>query len=224
MSGDAPHDLGDWSPIAAADGLSITLWDPLGRRLRQWTDATGLDGIGLLAVALLAGAVAFLLFWGGHFGLGLVAAVAFLVFEEAGAPKGWIAWAHTVLPLLWWWAWSHGLAVAAHPLAPVYGLMVLWAAVAAGAADMAIAKRFERRFSLAFSDWRRLDNRFALVAAGPSINIAVLAVGYILGRPGAALVVVAWWSIVTVIFHAVRYANASEQQARGKAITRWRQQ
>jgi hypothetical protein len=182
----------------------------------------GLDAIGLLSVALLAATVAFLLFWNGHFGLGLLIAVAVLVLVQAGEVEGRMGWGPNLMSLLWWWGWWHGLGAAGHPLAPVYGLMVLWAALAAGALDLAIAKRFQRRFEVNIADWRRLDSRFALVAAGPSINIALLAIGLTVGRAGAGLVVLAWWSIVSVIFHAVRYAEASEQLARGNAVAGWR--
>lgn len=223
MSGDASHDFDAWLPTVPADALTLHLWNPVAQRLRGWAVTAGLDDRGLPAVAFMAGAVAFLLFWKGHFGPGLVAAVAFLVTAQASEAKGWAAWASALLPLLWWWAWWHGLVTSRQPLAPLYGLMILWAALGAEAADLAIVERFRRRFGgIVLNDWGRADTRFALVAAGPSINLALLAIGFAVGRPGAGLVIVAWWSIVTAIFHAVRLALASEQHARGKAITPWR--
>jgi hypothetical protein len=100
--------------------------------------------------------------------------------------------------------------------------MVLWAVVGGAAADVAIARSFERRFGgLRLDTWREFDSRFALGAAGPSINLAILALSLIARRPAAGLVMVAWWTIATVIIHAVRLAQASEQAARGATVKSW---
>jgi len=50
----------------------------------------------------------------------------------------------------------------------------------------------------------------------------VILVGALLvGRPDSGLVLVAWWTIVSLIFHAVRLAQASEQVLRGRPVTSW---
>jgi hypothetical protein len=123
--------------------------------------------------------------------------------------------------LLWWWGWFHGLAGWGKAPAPVYGIMMLWAAVGAGAVDLAIARLFESRFGIALAAWQKFDSRFALVAAGPGINLAILTLGLIAGRPEAGLLVVAWWSIATAIVHAIRLAQAGEQRARGVSVQSW---
>ncbi|MEO7750636.1 MAG: hypothetical protein ABIS09_04870, partial [Sphingomicrobium sp.] len=129
------------------------------------------------------------------------------------------------VPILWWWAWWHGLGAPSRPLPPVFGLMILWAIIGASVTDAAIQWLFERRsHGLPLSRWRRFDSRFGLVAASPAINLALLAVGAITRRPAAALVVAAWWTIATVIIHAVRLAQASEKAARGQPIAAWSEQ
>ena len=40
-------------------------------------------------------------------------------------------------------------------------------------------------------------------------------------RPDAGLVLVAFWTIVSFIFHAVRLAQASELAARGQPVVSW---
>jgi hypothetical protein len=49
----------------------------------------------------------------------------------------------------------------------------------------------------------------------------ILVAALLVGRPDAGLVLVAFWTIVSLIFHAVRYAQASERAARGERITSW---
>jgi hypothetical protein len=51
--------------------------------------------------------------------------------------------------------------------------------------------------------------------------MVILVAALLVGRPDSGLVLVAWWTIISLIFHAVRYAQASEQAARGKPITSW---
>lgn len=203
------------------DALSLHVWREPARRIA----ATGLDANVLSAVSLVAGTVAFVLFWRGHFALGLVSAVLFVVFDIAADPteprRGWREIAAAVMPLFWWWGWSHGLAAWGRVPAPVYGIMVLWAAVGGSVANLAISRLFERRFGIALDGWQRFDSRFALVAAGASINLAILALSVAVGRPGAGLVVIAWWTIATVIVRAVRLAQAGEQAARGAPIKSW---
>ena len=57
------------------------------------------------------------------------------------------------------------------------------------------------------------------VAGEPMVRRPVRAL--LVGRPDSGLVLVAWWTIVSLIFHAVRLAQASEQAARGKPILSW---
>jgi hypothetical protein len=50
----------------------------------------------------------------------------------------------------------------------------------------------------------------------------VILVGALLfGRPDTGLVLVAFWTIASLIFHAVRLAQANERAARGVRIVSW---
>ena len=40
-------------------------------------------------------------------------------------------------------------------------------------------------------------------------------------RPDWGLILVAFWTVISLIFHAVRLAQASEQAARGEPIRSW---
>jgi hypothetical protein len=46
-------------------------------------------------------------------------------------------------------------------------------------------------------------------------------IALLLGRPDKGLVWVAGWTLASLIFHAVRLAQASEQAARGQKIVSW---
>ena len=204
------------------DALSLYVWQEPARRLA----ATGLDANALAGASVALGALAFLLFWRGQFALGLACAAAGILIELAGSFRetrwGWREIVIAVIPLFWWWGWSHGLAAWGRMPAPVYGIMILWAAVGGSVADLVVERLFERRFgSLRLAAWQRFDSRFALGAAGPSINLVILALSLVARRPDAGLVVVAWWTIATVIVHAVRLAQAGDQAARGVTVKSW---
>jgi hypothetical protein len=40
-------------------------------------------------------------------------------------------------------------------------------------------------------------------------------------RPDTGLALVAWWTLISLIFHAVRLAQMTERQARGQKIVSW---
>jgi hypothetical protein len=69
--------------------------------------------------------------------------------------------------------------------------------------------------------WRPVDSQFRLITARRNPNMVILVATLLVGRPDSGLVLVAWWTIVSLIFHAVRYAQAVELAARGRTITSW---
>jgi hypothetical protein len=69
--------------------------------------------------------------------------------------------------------------------------------------------------------WRPIDSRFRLITARRNPNMVILVAGLLIGRPDTGLVLVALWTILSLIFHAVRLAQASEQVMRGRKIVSW---
>ena len=127
-----------------------------------------------------------------------------------------------LVPLLWWWAWEHGLAAWGRPLEPVYATMVLWVVVGGGVIIAAIDALVAHRFNgMEIHAWRPLDSRFRLVGAARNTNLVILALGLLAGRPDSGLVLVAWWTLISLIFHAVRFTQITERRARGLSITSW---
>jgi hypothetical protein len=69
--------------------------------------------------------------------------------------------------------------------------------------------------------WRPIDSKFRLASAGPNPNLVILAASLLFGRPDSGLVLVAWWTLISLIFHSVRLAQLTEQQARRHKIVSW---
>jgi uncharacterized membrane protein HdeD (DUF308 family) len=49
----------------------------------------------------------------------------------------------------------------------------------------------------------------------------IFACALLFHRPDSGLVLVAWWTLISLIFHAVRLAQLTEHQAQRHRITSW---
>jgi len=100
--------------------------------------------------------------------------------------------------------------------------MVLWVIIGSTVAIRAVEAMALQRFNgMEIHAWRPLDSRFRLVSAGRNSNLIILAAALVFGRPDSGLVLVAWWTLISLIFHAVRLAQMTERQARRQTIASW---
>jgi hypothetical protein len=51
--------------------------------------------------------------------------------------------------------------------------------------------------------------------------MVILVVCLLFGRPDLGLELVAWWTLISLIFHAVRLAQMTERKARGEPVVSW---
>ena len=224
----------DASYKGVTDVLTLYLWRRPAFYLTRWAAQAGLSPNAVTAVGAVLCVLAFYLFWNGQYWLGVLSGFIFMVLDTVdgklarctGASSKWgNVFDHgidLVHPPFWWWAWAHGLAAYGRPLSALYATMVLWAIIGGYVAQRVIEGIFMRRFGgMHIHVWRPIDSRFRLITARRNPNMVILVVALLFGRPDAGLVAVAWWTIVSLFFHAVRLAQASEQAARGKPITSW---
>jgi len=239
-----PLDASDPEPVERAaydasykgvtDLLTLYLWRRPAFYLTRWAAQAGLAPNAVTAVGAIFCVLAFFLFWRADYWLGVVAGFVFMVLDTVdgklalctGASSKWgNVFDHgidLVHPPFWWWAWEHGLAAYGRPLPALYATMVLWAIVGGYVAQRVIEGLFIKRFSgMEIHVWRPIDSKFRLITARRNPNVVILVVALLFGRPDAGLVAVAWWTIVSLFFHAVRLAQASEQAARGKPVVSW---
>jgi phosphatidylglycerophosphate synthase len=215
------------------DLLTLYLWRRPAFHLTRWAAQAGLTPNMITAVGAICCALAFWFFWRGQYWPGVATGFVFMVLDTVdgklarctGASSKWgNVFDHgidLIHPPFWWWAWGHGLEAYGRPLEPVYWTMVLSAIVGGYVAQRAIEGLFMRRFGMHIHVWRAVDSKFRLITARRNPNMVILVAALALGRPDTGIVLVAWWTIVSLIFHAVRYAQASEQAARGKPIRSW---
>ena len=216
-----------------SDALTLYLWRRPAFTVTRAAAVASVPAAALtLLEALLAGLV-FLLFWNGRYWPGLLVALAVMLVSVAGMMLSRLThapvWANRfrlaveiVAPLSWWWAWEHGLAAYGRPLEPVYATMVLWVVVGGTVALRVVEALALHRFNgMEIHAWRPLDSRFRLVSAGRNPNLVILAAALLFRRPDSGFVLVAWWVLISLIFHAVRLAQLTERQAQRHKITSW---
>jgi phosphatidylglycerophosphate synthase len=224
----------DASYKGVTDLLTLYLWRRPAFHLTRWAAEAGLSPNMITAVGAVFCLLAFILFWRGDYWWGVASGFVFMVLDTVdgklarctGASSKWgNVFDHgidLIHPPFWWWAWAHGLEVYGRPLEPVYATMMLWAIIGGYIAQRAIEGMFMRRFDgMHIHVWRPVDSRFRLITARRNPNMIILVGALLFARPDVGLELVAWWTIISLIFHAVRLAQATELAARGAPVTSW---
>jgi phosphatidylglycerophosphate synthase len=239
-----PLDAADPEPVerAAYDGaykgvtdlLTLYLWRRPAFYLTRWAARAGLSPNSITLVGAILCVLAFVLFWNGHYWWGVLAGFIFMVLDTVdgklarctGASSKWgNVFDHgidLVHPPFWWWAWGHGLAAYGRPFEPFHATMILWIVIGGYVAQRAIEGIFMRRFGgIHIHVWRPIDSKFRLITARRNPNMVILVGALLFARPDIGLELVAWWTLASLIFHAVRLAQASERAARGVEVRSW---
>lgn len=223
----------DASYKGVTDVLTLYLWRRPAFHLTRWAAQAGLTPNMVTAVGALFCVAAFWLFWNGHYWLGTAAGFVFMVLDTVdgklarctGTSSFWgNIFDHgidLVHPVFWWWAWLHGLAAYGRPLEPIYATMLLWAIIGGYVAQRLIEGVFIRRYGHHIHVWEKIDSQFRLVTARRNPNMVILVAALLFGRPDVGIELVALWTIVSLIFHAVRLAQATVKSEQGERIVSW---
>jgi len=216
------------------DVLTLYLWRKPAFHLTRWAAQAGLSPNAITAVGAILCVLAFILFWRGEYWLGVLSGFVFMVLDTVdgklarctGASSKWgNVFDHgidLIHPPFWWWAWAHGLTAYGRSMEPVLTTMVLWAIIGGYVLQRLIEGIFMRRYGgMHIHVWEQIDSRFRLITARRNPNMVILVAALLFQRPDIGLELVAAWTIVSLIFHAVRMAQAREREARGVDIKSW---
>jgi phosphatidylglycerophosphate synthase len=216
------------------DILTLYLWRRPAFHLTRWATQIGMTPNMVTLIGAVGCVLAFYLFWIGSYWSGIAAGFVFMVLDTVdgklarctGSSSKWgNVFDHgidLVHPPFWWWAWIHGLSAYGTPIEPVYSVMLLWAIVGGYVAQRIIEGIFMRRFGgMHIHVWRPIDSRFRLITARRNPNMVILFFALLLNRPDVGIELVALWTLVSLIFHAVRLAQANAAHDRGQKIVSW---
>jgi len=223
----------DASYKGVTDALTLYLWRKPAFYLTKWAAEAGLSPNAVTAIGALLCLLAFFCFWLGYYWLGIAAGFVFMVLDTVdgklarctGTTSGWgEVFDHgidLVHPPFWWWAWAHGLAAYGTPLEPVYQAMLLAAIIGGYVLQRIIEGIFIAKFDMHIHVWRPIDSKFRLVTARRNPNMVLLVAALAFGRPDIGLELVALWTILSLIFHGVRLAQATSKAYRGEPLQSW---
>jgi phosphatidylglycerophosphate synthase len=223
----------DASYKGVTDVLTLYLWRKPAFYLTRWAAELNFTPNAITGIGAVLCLLAFFYFWFGQYWLGIASGFMFMVLDTVdgklarctGASSKWgEVFDHgidLVHPPFWWWAWAHGLAAYGRPLEPVYETMLLAAIVLGYVAQRVIEGIFIARFKMHIHVWRPVDSRFRLITARRNPNMVILFVALLFQRPDAGLELVGLWTVLSLIFHIVRLAQAEMRFWRGEPVVSW---
>ena len=215
------------------DVLTLYLWRRPAFHLTRWSAAAGITPNFVTLIGFFFCLAAFGLFWEGHYWAGFACGFVFMVLDTVDGKLARCTgqsskWGNVldhgvdlIHPPFWWWAWAHGLDGIGLPLEPVFKMLVLGAIVSGYILQRVIEGIFLARFNMDPHVWRPFDSRFRLITARRNPNMAILFVSLLAGRPDIGIEMVALWTILSLIVHAVRLAQANARAERGRKIISW---
>ena len=217
-----------------SDVLTLYLWRRPAFHLTRWAARARLTPNFVTLIGAFFCLLAFFLFWNGQYWWGALSGFIFMVLDTVDGKLARVTgasskWGHVldhgidlVHPPFWWWAWEHGLASYGRPLEPVYAVIILWTIVGSYAAQRVIEGLSIKRFGgMEIHVWQPLDSKFRLITARRNPNMVILVASLLFEKPDVGLELVAWWTLISLIFHAVRLAQMTGRQARGQKIVSW---
>jgi len=215
------------------DFVTKWLWPFPARFATRWAAEHRIHPNAVTTLSLVAVIAATYFFYHGAFALGLVAAwiMAFLDTVDgklARVTMTYSWWGNIydhgidqIHPPIWWWAWwvgvvANGYDAYAPLLEPAMYVIVIGYVI-----YRAIEGLFLGSFRFQIHTWRSIDSVFRLVSARRNPNVVLLSAGAAIGRPDIGLLLVAGWTIVSLVFHSIRLLHAWALRVRGQTVSSW---
>jgi phosphatidylglycerophosphate synthase len=215
------------------DLLTKYLWPEWALVLTRIAARIGVTPNMVTAVGALLCVLATILFWNGHYWLGMAAGLCFMVLDTVDGKLARCTitsskWGNIfdhgidlIHPPFWWWAWGVGLSAWGLGFTAAEFMVVMVAIVGGYVVQRLIEGVFMRRFGMHIHVWDKIDSDFRLITARRNPNMVILFFATLAGRPDIGLEAVAVWTVLSCIFHAVRLVQAMAGQSAGRRIESW---
>ena len=223
----------DASYKGVTDVLTLYLWRRGAFYLTRWAAQAGMtpNQVTLIGAVLC---IATIFFWmKGLYWPGVATAFGFMVLDTVdgklarctGQSSHWgNIFDHgldLVHPPFWWWAWAEGLNYHGDPFEAVYEWLIIAAIVVGYVVQRFTEGIFMRKYGMHIHVWRPLDSKFRLITARRNPNMVILVFSLLIARPDMGLELVALWTLISLIFHAVRLAQANAAAERSRPVASW---
>jgi phosphatidylglycerophosphate synthase len=210
------------------DLVTKYVWPTPARIVTRWCALAGITPNQVTMASLALVFVAMYLFWTGHFGWGLVAAWVMTFLDTVDGKLARVTLNSSpfgnvfdhgidlIHPPFWWWAWIVGVQAGPHPLPDVN--LVLWIVVGGYALQRALEGVFMHSFKMHVHAWRPFDSFFRLITARRNPNLLLLTGACLFGRPDIGMLLVAGWTAISLVVHAVQILQAA-MRPRGTMVS-----
>ena len=215
------------------DVLTKYLWPEWALVLTRISARLGLTPNMITTIGAVLCVVATVCFAQGSYMLGMALGLGFMVLDTVDGKLARCtitssAWGNVfdhgmdlVHPPFWWWFWATGLV----HWGLAYDDATFWwvqGAIQGGyVVQRLIEGAFISRFGMHIHVWERFDSQFRLITARRNPNMVILFFAMLLGRPDIGLILVAWWTALSCLIHAVRLVQAEIVRGKGRAIVSW---
>lgn len=222
--------LFDGSYKGVTDLVTKWLWPAPARAVVGFCARNGISPNAVTSVSFALVVAATLCFASGRFGTGLVLAwiMTFLDTVDGKLARVTVTstpFGHyfdhsidTVHPPIWYFAWAWGVA-GGPPWDYAPHLTAILVFYVAGRLIETGFKHFVGSTSI--FTWRPFDSYFRLILARRNPNLILLMLAYLAGNPGAGVVWVTVWTVVSSIVLAIRLAQGAIARARGASLRSW---
>jgi len=223
--------LFDSSYKGVTDLVTKYVWPVPALAATRWCARRGITPNVVTWISLGCVILATFLFWHGWFITGVVAAWGMCFLDTVDGKLARCTLTSSKLgdvfdhgidllhPPFWYYAWFIGLGLS---LASSMQ-WALWIVVIGYIAGRLQEGLFIWRFGIEIHTWRPVDSWFRLITARRNPNLLILTIAALLQAPDRGLIVVAWWTIASFLFHCVRIVQAFLAQGNGRTPASWLQ-
>jgi phosphatidylglycerophosphate synthase len=201
------------------DLVTKYVWPTPARIVTRWCALIGITPNQVTMASLALVFVAMYLFWTGHFGWGLAAAWVMTFLDTVDGKLARVTLNSSALgnvfdhsidlihPPFWWWAWIVGVQTYSHRLPDVQ--LVMWIVLGGYWLQRGLEGVFVQSFKMHVHAWRPFDSFFRLITARRNPNLLLLTGACLFGRPDIGMLLVAGWTAISLLVHAVQILQAA---------------
>ena len=207
------------------DLVTLYVWPAPARWVTRVCANNGITPNQVTSASLVLVFAAMWLFWTGHFGWGMLAAWVMTFLDTVDGKLARVTlqsspWGNVfdhsidlIHPPFWWWAWIVGLPAAG--FAYEHASVALTVIVAGYVLQRIEEGIFMACFKMDMHVWQRFDSRLRLITARRNPNLLILSASLLVGRPDVGISVVALWTAVCLVLHALRIVQAAFARRHG---------
>ncbi len=207
------------------DLVTLYAWPRPARWVTRVCANAGITPNQVTSASLVLVLAAMALFWTGHYGWGMAAAWVMTFLDTVDGKLARVTlqsspWGNVfdhsidlIHPPFWWWAWIVGLPAAG--FAYEHSSLALTVIVAGYVLQRIEEGIFMACFKMDMHVWERFDSRLRLITARRNPNLLILNASLLFGRPDLGIGLVAVWTAVCLVVHAMRIVQAAFARRQG---------